>query len=142
MIRNKKNKTKIVIFLFSFSVFFFSLLLVCRPSWLITNAIGQAAGKDESNELCEKKKNEKKKLIFCTKLSVKSSDLHTSIPATPNATAPIMLPEVPIKSLTAGLQPVWKALAGVHTVVPLEQHDVGTIVADQSEAPFKPQHES
>lgn len=64
---------------------------------------------------------------------------HTSIPATPNATAPMMLPEVPMKSLTALLQPAEKALAAVQTEVPLAQHDIGT-TRPHSIGLFKPQH--
>lgn len=64
---------------------------------------------------------------------------HTSMPATPNATAPIMLPEVPIKSLRARLQPVWNEVNCVHPAALPAQHEFG-MENPHSSALFRPQH--
>lgn len=64
--------------------------------------------------------------------------MHTSMPATPNATAPTMLPEVLIKSLRDVLQPVGNALTAVHPATP-PQHEAG-MAEPHSPALFKPQH--
>lgn len=63
------------------------------------------------------------------------------MPATPNATAPIMLPELAIKSFTAELHPVWKAFPGVHAAESLPQQE-GRITTPQSDGRSIPQHSS
>lgn len=111
-------------------------LLVSRPSWLIANAISQTASKDESDELWTKKN----KLIFL-KIAQRweCSRRSTSIPATPKATAPTMLPLVLIKSFRAVLQPVRNALKALHPAAPPAQHEFGTD-KPHSAALFRPQH--
>lgn len=51
----------------------------------------------------------------------------------------MMLPDVPMKSLTALWQPVWNALKVLQICVPDAQHEEGKLIK-KSAGEFKPQH--